>query len=68
MPPGSDPLWWDVGGFITKGGKTLPVTNVAIFTCKRTDTNSDGWAYEARLTAVDGEFDGRYLVSANHVR
>jgi hypothetical protein len=68
MPPDSDPLWWDAGSFISKSGKTLPVTNVTILTCKREDTNNDVWAYDATLTAVDGEFDGRYLVSARHVR
>ena len=68
MPPGSDPKWWDVGSYITSGGKTLPVTNVTILTCKRADTTNDVWAYDATLTAVDGEFDGSYLVSARRVR
>jgi hypothetical protein len=68
MPPGSDPLWWNVGSFISRDGKTLPVTNVTILTCKRADTNFGVCAYEATLTAVDGEFDGRYSVSASHMR
>jgi hypothetical protein len=68
MPAGSDPLWWDVGAFISINGKTLPVTNVTILTCRRTATNSGVWAYDATLTGVDGEFDGDYLVSARHVR
>jgi hypothetical protein len=67
MPSGSDPKWWDVGSYITSGGKTLPVTNVTLLNCKRADTNGVAWAYEARLTAVDGEFDGSYLVTANRV-
>jgi hypothetical protein len=68
MPSGSDPLWWDAGGFIGKSGKTLPVTNVTLLTCTRADTNSDVWAYDVTLTGVDGEFDGRYLVSAHQVK
>jgi hypothetical protein len=68
MPPGSDLLWWDVGSFISSGGKTLRVTNVTILTCTRADTNNDVWAYDATLTGVDGEFDGGYNVSARHVR
>jgi hypothetical protein len=68
MPPGSDPKWWDVEGYITSGGETLPVTNVTILTCKRADTTNDAWAYDATLTAVDGEVDGSYLVSAHRVR
>jgi hypothetical protein len=68
MPSGSDPKWWDDGSYITSGGKTLSVTNVTILTCKRADTTNDVWAYDATLTAVDGEFDGTYLVSANRAR
>ena len=68
MPSGSDPLWWDTGSFISKTGQTLPVTNVTILTCKRADTTNEVWAYDATLTAVDGECDGRYLVSARRVR
>jgi hypothetical protein len=68
MPPGSDPLWWDVGGFISRDGKTLPVTNVTILTCTRADTNSVAWSYYATLVTADGEFDGRFLVSARHVK
>ena len=68
MPAGSDPKWWDVGGYITSGGKTLPVTNVTILTCKRAETTNDVWAYDATLTSVDGEFDGSYLVLARRMR
>jgi hypothetical protein len=68
MPPGSDPLWWDVGSFISANGRTLRVTNVTLLTCTRTDTNNDVWTYDATFTGVDGEFDGSYLVSARHVR
>jgi hypothetical protein len=68
MPPGSDPLWWDAGSFNSSSGRTLPVTNVTILTCTRTDTNTEVWADEATLMAVDGEFDGRYLVTATRVR
>jgi hypothetical protein len=63
MPQGSDPLWWDTG-YVRRGGKTVPVTNLSILTCKRNDTNGNVWAYEAKLTFVDGEFDGRYMMVA----
>jgi hypothetical protein len=58
MPPGSDPLWWDVGSFIGRDGKTMPVTNVTILDFKQTNCS-------ARLSAVNGETDGRYFVSAS---
>src|SRR5580704_6699506 len=57
MPSGSDPLWWEIGSFISANGRTLRVTNVTLLTCTRTDTNNDVWAYEATFTGVDGEFD-----------
>ena len=65
MPPGSDRLWWNIGSFISRDGRTLPVTNVTILACKRADTHIE---YQATFTAVDGEFDGRYAVSASGVR
>ena len=68
MPAGSDPKWWDVGHYITSGGATLLVTNVTLLTCKRADSTNDVWAYDVTLTAVDGEFDGNYLVSAQRMR
>ena len=68
MPPGSDPRWWDTGSFITSSGRTLPVTNVTILTCQRTDTNGEVWAYDATFMTVDGEFDGVYTLSARRVR
>jgi hypothetical protein len=67
MPQGSDPLWWDIG-YVRRGSKTVSVTNVSILTCKRNDTNGDVWAYEARLTLVDGEFDGRYSMAARRMK
>ena len=68
MPPGSDQGWWAVGSFITSDGKTVPVTNITILTCKRADTTNDVCSYEAILTSVDGEFDGTYLVSSARMR
>ena len=68
MPPGSDLHWWNVGSFTTSTGINLPVTNVTIVTCKLADSTNDVWSYTARLTAVDGEYDGRCYVSAHRVR
>jgi hypothetical protein len=65
MPPGSDPLWWDVGSFVGRDGKTMPVTNVTILTCKLDNTNE---AYDATLSTVNGETDGRYNVSSRRLR
>ncbi len=65
MPPGSDPLWWDVRSFKGRDGKTMPVTNVTILICKFVNTNE---AYEVTLSAVNGETDGRHLVSSRRLR
>jgi hypothetical protein len=64
MPPGSDPFWWKVGSFIGRDGKTMPVTNVTLLSCKFDNTNE---IWEATLSAVNGETDGRYLVSSRPV-
>lgn len=68
MPSGSDPLWWDIGSFITSAGRTVRVTNVTLLTCKRAETTNDALAYDTTFTAVNGEFDGSYSVSAHRMR
>lgn len=68
MPLGSDPKWWDDGNYGTSGGTSLPVTNVTILTCKRAANTNEVWAYDTTFTAVNGEFDGSYLVSARRAR
>jgi hypothetical protein len=65
MPTGSDPVWWDVGSFIGRDGKTMPVTNVTILTCKLDSTNE---AYDVTLSAVNSEMDGRLYVSSRRLR
>jgi hypothetical protein len=58
MPPGSDPIWWEIGRFIGRDGKAMPVTNVTILDFKQANCS-------ARLSAVNGETDGRYSVFAS---
>lgn len=67
MPPGPDKAWWNAGTH-TNGNILTSVTNVTLVSCKRAATTNDIQEYNVKLTAVNGDINGRVTVWAHPPR